>query len=360
MELRNLFVTKETTYQRCLICDKVHKSNKKDLVCCDNSLFTKYKTVNDEINEWEYETPKEIRAHAIKDLIKAYTTCFANLKNKNIKNFKMRFRSKKNNQSIVIQKQSIKYHDKQFHIYNMSLGAIKIGKRSIKDYVINNDCRLSFDGNSYFLHLLKNVEIKNYTKNGDTTALDPGLRTFMTGYSQEEVIECKIRPELIKKLRKKIDILNSLRSKKKLRNKKKIKKANLRLGNIVDDLHWKTITYLTKNYKNILLPAFESQKMLGNNKYINRSFMNLKHYQFKTRLIDKVKSINDTKLYIVTEEYTSKTCSNCGNLKFDLFTDKVYNCVSCKICIDRDINGARNIYMKNMEKYPAGVHAVKV
>jgi putative transposase len=52
---------------------------------------------------------------------------------------------------------------------------------------------------------------------------------------------------------------------------------------------------------------------------------------------------------VVNEAYTSKVCTNCGNYKKDLGSAKVYNCKKCKAIIDRDVNGARNILLKEIK-----------
>ena len=49
-------------------------------------------------------------------------------------------------------------------------------------------------------------------------------------------------------------------------------------------------------------------------------------------------------ILIYTEEYTSKTYTNCGSINRP--TDRLYECKNCKLSIHRDINGARNIYLK--------------
>ncbi|KAE9036885.1 hypothetical protein PR003_g7001 [Phytophthora rubi] len=49
------------------------------------------------------------------------------------------------------------------------------------------------------------------------------------------------------------------------------------------------------------------------------------------------------------EEYTSKTCSGCGKLKENLGGSEVYKCVFCGAHMDRDLNGAKNILIKNIE-----------
>ena len=49
-------------------------------------LRNKYVTAKDNplVKEWELETPKDIRAGAINDMVKAYKTAISNLKNNNI------------------------------------------------------------------------------------------------------------------------------------------------------------------------------------------------------------------------------------------------------------------------------------
>ncbi len=46
------------------------------------------------------------------------------------------------------------------------------------------------------------------------------------------------------------------------------------------------------------------------------------------------------------EWYTSKTCSECGNIDDRLGTNKIYKCKSCDSIMDRDLNAAKNILLK--------------
>ena len=70
------------------------------------------------------------------------------------------------------------------------------------------------------------------------------------------------------------------------------------------------------------------------------------HYKFKQYIRTKSEEY-DCKVHDVTEEYTSKTCTYCGHLG-DVFVEREKHCNNCKKTIDRDINGARNILLKNI------------
>ncbi len=74
-----------------------------------------------------------------------------------------------------------------------------------------------------------------------------------------------------------------------------------------------------------------------------------RHYDFKRRLLDKVREYPWVKVAIVGEEYTSKTCGWCGVVKANLGGNKTFKCESCGTTLGRDTNGARNVYLKNHE-----------
>ena len=83
-----------------------------------------------------------------------------------------------------------------------------------------------------------------------------------------------------------------------------------------------------------------------------RRMLNLQHYKFKQRLLSKSNLFTDTDVKIVCEAYTSKTCGLCGELKNNLGGNKTFKCdsVGCGFECDRDVNGARNIYLKYLTK----------
>jgi putative transposase len=123
-----------------------------------------------------------------------------------------------------------------------------------------------------------------------------------------------------------------------------------KIKNIVNDLHWKTVSFLCNNFNTIITTPFEVKKMINKStRSINntsvRNMLSLSHYAFRQKLISRAKQTGN-KIYVLNESYTSMTCGNCGTLKDDLKGKKTYNCKKCKMKLDRDINGARNIMIR--------------
>ena len=137
----------------------------------------------------------------------------------------------------------------------------------------------------------------------------------------------------------------------------KVKRINLKIKNKIDDLHWKTIKYLTANYEYIIISDFKTKQLLETalNHKSKRMLGILRHYNFRQRLEYKAK-ITGSKVYFVDESYTSKTCSKCGKLNYKLKGNKTFKCGNCSLEIDRDVNGARNILNKNWKVLSTELH----
>ena len=65
-------------------------------------------------------------------------------------------------------------------------------------------------------------------------------------------------------------------------------------------------------------------------------------------LIRKQHLANKAKVYgclvkVVSYEYTSNTCTNCGYISESYNKERVKTCENCNYKIDRDTNGVRNI-----------------
>ncbi|ETN10879.1 hypothetical protein PPTG_09940 [Phytophthora nicotianae INRA-310] len=71
------------------------------------------------------------------------------------------------------------------------------------------------------------------------------------------------------------------------------------------------------------------------------------HFKFNMLLKYKMECVGG-RMIECEEEYTSKTCSSCGEIKDDLGGSSIYRCLFCHVELDRDVNAAKNIFHKNM------------
>ena len=136
-----------------------------------------------------------------------------------------------------------------------------------------------------------------------------------------------------------------------LRNnlKKVIKRERKKISNLVAELHNKTCLYLCKNYDRIMVTNFSCKKVNGKmgklSKNTKKVLSALSHYKFRQRLQNKCVEYRCQYLE-VTEEWTSKTCCMCGEINMTLEGERTLDCKNCT-AIDRDVNGAINILIKN-------------
>ena len=353
-QMRRWMGTRRFVYNRVL--EKI--KNKEETKINFFALRNKYVIAknNPLVEEWQTETPKDIRAGAVRDLVKNYTSSFSLLRNRQINGFNMRYASKKDIQSIEVPKSAIKLDNGVFIYKNYIPEKIKIGKREKINLKIECDCRLKIENGKWFLCIpikVKASNVENREDKKDFCAIDPGSRSFQTIYSEDMVLQIKINKEQVQKLQNKIDTFKSLRDKKIIKRKryKRIeRKTYFKINNLIDDLHFKTIKYLTNTFKHIIIPSFETQEMAKKNsiRCVNRNLLQLKHYLYRQRLEAKC-VLEKCTIDICTEEYTSQTCGRCGYLT-KVEKKDVYCCNRCDLKIDRDVNGARNIAIKRLKE----------
>jgi transposase len=170
-------------------------------------------------------------------------------------------------------------------------------------------------------------------------SLDPGIRKFLMGYDpggRVVAIGEGASKELIPMLCE-ADKTKDPRLWRKIRDR-------------VSELHWKTIAYLTSNYDCIVIPEFRVSGMVRGRRLSRMTKRLLYMFSFHS-FLEKLRfrcSNTKTSLYIVGEEYTSKTCTRCGEIN-DVGGSEEYRCQKCGLVIDRDVNGSRNILIKNVK-----------
>ncbi|MEH1779761.1 MAG: zinc ribbon domain-containing protein [Nostoc sp.] len=128
------------------------------------------------------------------------------------------------------------------------------------------------------------------------------------------------------------------------------------IKNLVSELHKKTAKFLVDNFDVILLPNFETSQMSKKGKRRIRSksvrqMLTLSHYQFKQFL--KPKAFEYRKVVLdINEAYTSKTVSWTGEIVKNLGGSKTIKSLSANNIMDRDLNGARGIFLRALVDTP--------
>jgi transposase len=301
-------------------------------------------------NTWVLNTPYDIRDEALND-------CLHNLSTNQSKGgrFKLNFQSRKKNNSIAVLS---KHWSHKRGDYAKVLGNKVLRCSEVLPQTMKYKCRIKRTPlDEYYLSVPKPLQVRCESQAPQTRviALDPGVRTFLTGYDiNGNIIE--IGKNDISLLARLLHYKNKLQSKMSKTNHKhryKMHQAWLRIikriDNLVTDFHRRVSKWLCENYTNILIPklVFHSFDKTTSRKQRAKMVV-FRHCEFVKCLLNKQREYPWCRVKVVSETYTSKTCTNCGYLKQNLYSSKDFVCDRCHIHIDRDANGARNILLKHL------------
>ena len=295
--------------------------------------------------------PYQIKNMAVKD---SYTARQTNCKKtkKTGKPFNLRYKSRKDPiQSCYIPKSAVS----ESGIYYTISGKLKFSEREWLKYDIC-DCRLILDHGRWYLSIPQKIKIMPTENQGGIVALDPGVRNFLTYFSEDgrfgwlgihafdRIMKLNLKCD---KLLSRLGLTKNKRQKGKL--KRTLNRTYHRIQDLVDELHWKCINYLVHNFSVIVFPPFEVKGMTKKGrklrKSVVRSMLALRFFDFKERLKQKCKECGV--LYIEqNESYTSKTNSFTGELMNNLGSKEWFMYDGIKV--HRDLNGARNILIRAM------------
>jgi IS605 OrfB family transposase len=342
-----------------------------------NKLIIKVVDMN-EINEWEKLIPSHVKATAIQD---AFTSFDVNIK-KHLIHYSTRKSSAIRNKTDSFEYNMFEIKERtKLKSFAISYRAIFLANQTIMPRLTENDkfhikkrklnsllnkhigdSRVVYEyPNRWFLCLSMEKPTYNIlNKPNSIVTLDPGVRTFQTFYSPQGIAG-KIGNDLHKKIysiNTQIDNMQSCHDKskaskynRKRRNlRRKMQRLRNKIHHCVNDLHKKTASYLVNNFSTILIPKTNISDMVKTlPPKVNRNLLALSHYKFRSYLKFKA-SYTNCNVLEVSEAYTSKTCASCGIEHTNLGGDKIFTCPNkkCSYELDRDIHGARNIYIRNI------------
>jgi len=335
---------------------------------------------NNPRENWLIKVPYDTRDLALKQLSQDFKSNFELLKHGHINHFEMRFRSKKKD------KQTCFVNKKALNLKTMKLfptrtkEPLKLRKK-MKRWISNSlkevegQFCITREKNRYYMCLpvvkqneyqteYEDMTILDFQQPYNCVALDPGVRTFQTFYSDqniagkigdnmcERLIDVGLKEDRLKSFLQRNK--NSLSKRTKYNLKKRCSLLRAKIKNITNDLHWKTANYLCSNFQHILIPKFEVSKMVRkdlpyrarkiSSKSV-RNMLSLSHFKFRKRL-EYLGTVKGCKVEVVGEEFTTKGCGGCGRLDYGIGSKKWYDCDFCPFEMDRDYNAARNILLK--------------
>lgn len=315
-------------------------------------------TKNPMILPFELNVSNEIRSNAIKSVCDAYKTGFTNLKNGNVKFFRINYKKKTEkrkcielaNSEINIVNGEFKICPGKFKEHSLfSMG--KRNKEKYKNLEIKHNCDLLKINNKYYINVTVPINNNKTSELNNFCGVDPGIRKFATVYNNGCIYEYDQTKtmSLLDKLNNKIKFLKSFKTRRI--KKEKFTKIEVKKSNIVNELHWLVINDLIRNNDLIFYGDIKSHDIVkdGKNKKLNRDFNDLKFYIFKQRL--KYKAMKNGKIvHLINESYTTQGCSKCGNLCKTIGKSEIYECQICELKTGRDINASKNICMKGLMK----------
>jgi putative transposase len=327
-------------------------------------------TLNEEafvLDQWAWvkETPYDIRDEAMNDCHKACKTNKMRVKTGGIKRFRMQYRTRKDpTQSIVIHGKHWNHTRGNYSFLHAIYASEPLPTK------LDYDCRLQLTALGEFyicIPMPLAIRPENQGPIGNSKrmiALDPGIRTFVTGYDPSGLAMEWGKNDIgrIYRLCYAVDDLQSrwtsdpnVRHHRRWKMKRAAMRLRKRIRSLVDEFHRKLAKWLCESYHLVLLPTFEVSKMMPRGQRrigskTARAMATWSHARFRQRLLDKVREYPWCNVVLVNEAYTSKTCGACGQLHPSLGGSKHFHCQFCGFDIGRDYNGARNIYLRYMSE----------
>ena len=329
---------------------KLNKSLKYNEINLDNLERTKLKK---DLKPFKYTLSSKYSIdihtldYCINDVLTMLKSSITNLNNFNTKKSKLRYIKKTKKSKIFKIENYGSITDNSF--FTSKLGKYLHSNPSINYKKSNSSLTtIQFKNGKFYMLVKKKLTINKNNNKNKIISLDPGHKTFLTGLSNDCLLE--IGKNVDKKIRKRLNKMDKIKKQKrsKVKNKRKyLLKHEKKLSNYVNNLHWQIANYLTSNYSHILLGNYSTKNMVESNKsnkMNKRIGSSLKFYQFRQKLIYK-SIIKDCKFSLVDEYNTTKSCSNCSTLN-NIGSSREYNCKQCLQLYTRDTNSCKNILLR--------------
>lgn len=204
---------------------------------------------------------------------------------------------------------------------------------------------VSQKGGKWFLTVTVEVEKHEKTRKASgRIGIDLGVKSMVVDSECNEHVGPKPFRRLLGKLQKLSRQLarkikgSANRAKAKLR----LSRLHAKIANIRSDYQHKLTTEIVLNNIDIAIEDLNVAGMVKNH-CLARSLMDQSFGEFRRYLTYK-SSLYGSTLHVVNRWFPStKTCSGCSTVRGMKLSDRVYECESCGLVLDRDLNAAINL-----------------
>jgi putative transposase len=256
-----------------------------------------------------------------------------------------RFKPFERMKSLCYPQMGFKLEDKRLKVTPFGEMKLKL-HRQIKGKVKTLVLKRESSGKWFSIFTSEEELIVSCPNQGAEVGVDLGLSKLAV-VSDGSVIA---NPRHIKMHERKIAVLGRVLSKKKMgshnrvKAKVKLARAHEKLANSRRDFLHKTSRSLVNNYSVISLENLNIKGMVQEKfgKQINDAGWGM----LASMLCYKAESAG-CRVVFVNPEGTTQQCSKCGIIVPKTLADRMHNCPSCGLILDRDLNAAVNILKRS-------------
>lgn len=188
-------------------------------------------------------------------------------------------------------------------------------------------------------------------KNKKSIGIDIGIHDLIILSNGKKIkapdlteIEEKIKKEYKKLTRK------TYKSKNYEKQLEKLKNAEQKKKNIINDVYHKITTKIVDEYDIIVMEKLKINQMRKNHRY-SKNIQKINWYKLTEMIKYKCFLKHKTFIQVSSQFPSTKLCNNCNYLYKDItIEEREWTCPKCKRHHDRDINAAKNILKEGLKQ----------
>ena len=296
--------------------------------------------------QWLGEVSNNVAKQAVKDACDAYQRFFK-------KQAKFpRYKSRKHSRASFYN-DCVKLKVKKNEVFLEKIGWVKI-KESIPMDCKYNRPTVSHDGKYWYISVGIETEQEKVELTGERLGIDVGVKDLAV-CSNGMVFKNINKTKTVRKTEKKLKRLQRKVSRKYEKGESYHKTSNIiklekqvvlvqrRLNGIRKNHLHQASTMIVKTKPSVVVMETLNIQGMMKNRHLSKAVQQQGLYEFKRQLKYKCEKYGIQ--FIEADKWypSSKTCSECGNVKNISLSERTYICEECGCIIDRDLNAAINL-----------------